>query len=276
VRHAYVLPVDSFVTGTVPLVDHAKGKLLYNELAPLYDLAVWRDTRREVEGLLSLIRRFRPTSRTVLDLGCGVGRHAGALSAIGFSVTGVDLSPAMLAVARRRNPTCRFVTGDFRSIRLRAAFDVAIIMWTTFNYLGSNEDIDAFSETVSANLANDGLLIVDVANYAAQSRDAYERQHANTHHVLRLQIVKHVYRGYNVGLYSYRIRDLLTGESVDCIDQEIARVYRVDELMNFGASAFTVEGVFGDYDLSDFTDSRSPRILIAYRHRADKQSERIQ
>ncbi|MYE32588.1 MAG: class I SAM-dependent methyltransferase, partial [Chloroflexi bacterium] len=40
--------------------------------------------------------------RDVLELGCGTGRVAVPLAASGVRVTGVDLSPAMLALARDR------------------------------------------------------------------------------------------------------------------------------------------------------------------------------
>jgi trans-aconitate methyltransferase len=269
-RQQYILPVDSVVAGRIPLVDHARRKLLYNELASLFDLAVHRDSHREVDAIMSLVQRLRPESKTLIDLGCGVGRHAGLLSRCGFNVTGIDISPAMLAVARKRYPACAFLAGDFRSHRLQYQSDIAIIMWTTFNYLGSDDEVDSFFRTVSANLVEDGLLIVDVANYAVKNTATYERHHANVRYSLNLQISKSLYHGHNIGLYRYHIRDLATDNSIDCIDQEIARVYSMEDLTTLAAPTFSVKGAFGDYDLSAFDRSRSPRIIVAYRHNAIK------
>ena len=48
----------------------------------------------------------------VLDLGCGTGRHAGAMATAGATVVGVDLDEAMLAKARADHPGVRFVALD--------------------------------------------------------------------------------------------------------------------------------------------------------------------
>jgi SAM-dependent methyltransferase len=59
-----------------------------------------RATDREVALLTSLLDL--PPGAHVVDVGCGTGRHAVALAAAGLRVTGVDLSPAMLARAASR------------------------------------------------------------------------------------------------------------------------------------------------------------------------------
>ncbi|MFD6230845.1 class I SAM-dependent methyltransferase [Streptomyces sp. NPDC060232] len=59
------------------------------------------------------------TGRAVADLGCGPGRVTAHLNALGVRAFGVDLSPAMVAVARRTYPGLRFEVGSM------AALDVA-------------------------------------------------------------------------------------------------------------------------------------------------------
>jgi trans-aconitate methyltransferase len=48
----------------------------------------------------------------ILDLGCGTGRHAAAMTARGAQVVGMDADPAMLARARVEHPEVRFVEAD--------------------------------------------------------------------------------------------------------------------------------------------------------------------
>ncbi|MFH9860682.1 class I SAM-dependent DNA methyltransferase [Streptomyces sp. NPDC017202] len=48
----------------------------------------------------------------VADLGCGPGRVTGHLASLGLSMSGLDLSESMLAVARRENPGIRFERGS--------------------------------------------------------------------------------------------------------------------------------------------------------------------
>jgi SAM-dependent methyltransferase len=66
---------------------------------------------------------------SVLELGCGPGTDAGALSE-GRRYVGVDLSLAQLAIARRRVPDARFVLGDLTSMSFRpASFDGVVALY---------------------------------------------------------------------------------------------------------------------------------------------------
>ncbi len=55
-------------------------------------------------------------ARGVLDVGCGPGHVAGYLSERGLEATGVDLSPAMVEIARRLNPKIPFHVADMREL----------------------------------------------------------------------------------------------------------------------------------------------------------------
>src|SRR5512136_1188758 len=68
--------------------------------APVYmDNSFTNSTINEVDFLVKELR-LKP-SATILDVGCGTGRHAIELARRGFAVTGVDLSSGMLAEARK-------------------------------------------------------------------------------------------------------------------------------------------------------------------------------
>jgi SAM-dependent methyltransferase len=54
----------------------------------------------------------------VADLGCGTGRVTAYLAAAGLDVAGVDLSPEMLAIARRNHPGLRFSQGSLLDLDL--------------------------------------------------------------------------------------------------------------------------------------------------------------
>lgn len=76
-----------------------------------------------------------PKRGAVLDLGCGGGEPiAGALIRAGHQVTGVDASPPLLALARERHPTERWVPGDMRDLALDCTFD-GLIAWDSFFHL---------------------------------------------------------------------------------------------------------------------------------------------
>ncbi len=79
--------------------DHAWQKL-FDSHAPNYmQNAFTGNTRAEVEFLLDLLQL--PAGSTILDVGCGTGRHSVALAERGYRVTGVDISAGMLAEAKK-------------------------------------------------------------------------------------------------------------------------------------------------------------------------------
>jgi SAM-dependent methyltransferase len=65
----------------------------------------------------------------VIDLGCGPGQVAGYLSERGTQTVGLDLTPAMLAVARRRNPALPLVRGDLFALPVRSASVDGVVAW---------------------------------------------------------------------------------------------------------------------------------------------------
>lgn len=71
-------------------------------------------------------------SLTIMDVGCGTGRHAIELSKRGYTVTGIDLSETQLARAREKaelnNLKIDFLKQDARNLPFRNEFDVAIML----------------------------------------------------------------------------------------------------------------------------------------------------
>ncbi len=61
-----------------------------------------KDYVGEAAALADIIRAHDPSARTLLDVGCGTGRHMKELHSLGFTCVGTDLSPAMLTKAKSR------------------------------------------------------------------------------------------------------------------------------------------------------------------------------
>lgn len=65
---------------------------------------------------------------SVLDAACGTGRHAAYVASLGCEATGIDQSQEMLAIARSKVPSGRFVVGDVRSMPFAdGEFDAAVV-----------------------------------------------------------------------------------------------------------------------------------------------------
>jgi len=72
------------------------------------------------EAWTKLLRTCLPADPArVVDLGCGTGTLSALATDLGHSVTGIDLSPRMLALARRKVPAATFVEGDAADPQLR-------------------------------------------------------------------------------------------------------------------------------------------------------------
>src|SRR5437588_4376384 len=102
----------------------------------LYDDTLRERTPIEIDQLEALLQ-LRPPIQ-ILDLPCGQGRHAIELARRGYEVTGVDLSEAMLSVARERaertGVRARFVLGDMREPLQGGHFDLILNLFTSLGY----------------------------------------------------------------------------------------------------------------------------------------------
>jgi len=142
---------------------------MFGDYSAYYDL-LYRDKDHdgEVSYIDSLIRKYGCGARTILDLGCGSGKHALLLAEKGYEITGVDRSDGMLSVARLRlaegKPEAtspRFLQGDIRTVRLGNAYDVVISLFHVFSYQAGNEDLRAALATVRTHLNPGGIFIFD-------------------------------------------------------------------------------------------------------------------
>jgi ubiquinone/menaquinone biosynthesis C-methylase UbiE len=82
----------------------------------------------------------------VVELGCGTGRVTAHLSGLGLAASGIDLSPGMLAVARRTYPGLRFTEGSMLSVDLPAASLAAVVSWYSVIHLSPDQLPTAIAE----------------------------------------------------------------------------------------------------------------------------------
>src|SRR5437870_13900235 len=102
----------------------------------LYDEYLAERTPVEIDQLEALLT-LRPPCR-ILELPCGQGRHAIELARRGYDVTGVDLSPYLLRVAKARAEAAgvgvRWLEGDMRRPLAGDTFDLVLNLFTSFGY----------------------------------------------------------------------------------------------------------------------------------------------
>jgi SAM-dependent methyltransferase len=132
----------------------------YTRFARFYD-RIMGDRSDEIGRLQAYISRYLPGAQSLLELGCGTGALLADLSP-GLSVTGIDRSPEMLAVAAQTVPGARLVLGDMTAFSLPERFDVIICMFDTLNHVQSFAGWLTLFSSVHDHLADGGLFIFDV------------------------------------------------------------------------------------------------------------------
>ena len=144
----------------------------------VYDDYLAERTPVEVDQIEALLRMKPP--RRVLDLPCGQGRHSIELARRGYDVTGVDLSPFMLDVARTRAAAAgvqvRWLEGDMRRPPGGESFDVILNLFTSFGYFADPADDQLVLTAGMAMLAAGGRFLLEVINGARVMNDFQSRE----------------------------------------------------------------------------------------------------
>jgi ubiquinone/menaquinone biosynthesis C-methylase UbiE len=82
----------------------------------------------------------------VADIGCGPGRVTAHLASLGLDVSGIDLSPEMVALARRTYPSLRFEEGSMMALDLADNELGAILAWYSLVHTSPEQLPVAFAE----------------------------------------------------------------------------------------------------------------------------------
>jgi SAM-dependent methyltransferase len=97
----------------------------------------------------------------IVDIGCGSGVLARALTDAGFNVLGIDASPAMIELARTTAPAARFDIASFDEATLPPCRAI-IAMGEVLNY-GTLDRVRTFIRNAATALSPGGLLLFDIA-----------------------------------------------------------------------------------------------------------------
>lgn len=137
----------------------------------VYDIAFAWDPRPEVQRLLFLARECGVTPCTALELGCGTARLFPPLSENVPSLVGIELNPAMAALARARTSAlnaqsphtqCQIAVGDMSRFALGRQFDLIYSSANTIRHLLTEPAIRGLFRCVADHLAPSGVFIVDL------------------------------------------------------------------------------------------------------------------
>jgi SAM-dependent methyltransferase len=135
---------------------------VYGETARYYDrLYAFKDYAGEVSKLLAIVDQdLHSGGRRLLDVACGTGLHLQHLKEH-FDAEGLDVSPELLEIARKRNPTLVLHQADMRTFALVARYDVITCLFSSIGYMTTLDDLQRAIGRMAAHLVPGGLLVVE-------------------------------------------------------------------------------------------------------------------
>lgn len=126
-------------------------------------------TVTEVNFLVRTLGLTNGQPREILDVPCGHGRHAIALSEHGHTVTGVELNQHFVATAKAAATTTgvspHFLQGDMREIAFTSEFDIVLNLFTSLGYFDDEHDDERFFAGAFRALRPGGTFVVDFINH---------------------------------------------------------------------------------------------------------------
>lgn len=134
---------------------------VFDNYAKYYNLLYKdKDYIAEANYILRLIKKFSPNKRTILELGCGTGKHAKLLEQKGYDVFGIDLSEIMLEQAKSIGVKCALQ--DCRTFRVDKNFDIVLSLFHVASYQATENDINDYFDTAAYHLEKGGVFIFDL------------------------------------------------------------------------------------------------------------------
>jgi SAM-dependent methyltransferase len=140
--------------------------LYSRHLSFIHDTAFGDFSRRVAPEVVRILHRAGIRDGTVIEVGCGSGELARRLTAAGFTVYGFDVSPAMIARARRRAPDATFRVADLTTAAIPRCEAVVSIGEVVTYARGGLPVLRRFFRRVHDALPPGGLLLFDFMHSA--------------------------------------------------------------------------------------------------------------
>jgi len=198
-----------------------------------------------------------PPQATIWDLACGKGRHSIYLAEKGFDVTGTDLSVQSITAAREfEHKQLSFFQHDMRDGFRINYFDYIFNLFTSFGYFDNDKDDLRVLKNVAKSLKNNGIFVMDFLNVHHVAANLVPEEIKVLSNV-KFHITRNIADGYIVKAISFET------EGRQHQHQEKVRAFTLEELTHlFTQAGLSINKIFGDYQLNEFDQRQSPRLIL--------------
>lgn len=249
----------------------------FDQFAPFYD-ADYRDYDEDISLLLMLADQ---ADGPVLELGSGTGRALLPLAMQGHTLTGIDSSPALHELARKKIDAAgcaghvNLIDGDMRTVSLpQTDHAFAYCVSNTLMHCTTPADQIAAMQTAFNHLRTGAVFLIDLFNpdipHLLRVENATELADSWTDPETGKCVLKWCVRSVDLAeqlqetLFIYE-ENLPNGQSTRTVCPFVLRfLWRSEGELMLRAAGFDVEAVWGDFDGSDY-DSASERLIFLAR-----------
>ena len=223
----------------------------YDNLASQYDKLFldWQATTQEQAVILEKIfeQYGFDKSAQILDCACGIGTQAIGLAAMGYQVTGSDISDMEIAEAKVRaeknQVSVCFEHADFRALSDTFArqFDIVIAMDNALPHMLTGDDLASAVRSIVHQVRDGGLFVASIRDYDAllQTKPPYSPPYIHkTDRGQRVSFQTWTWEGENYRLIQYIMddEDALQVSKFECEYRATRRQELTDLLLANGCS----------------------------------------
>ena len=218
-----------------------------------------RNEKEAEELVCEIIHELQPNpGASMLDLGCGNGRHAKYLAARGFHVTGIDLAFSSIQQARAWEcETLRFYRHDMREPFGDSCFDYVFNFFTSFGYF-SGEENDRVIQNMVNSVRRHGFVMIDYMNVThcvnGLVREEEKEIDGIVYRINRWTDEKYVYKRIEV--------DNVQAESPFIYTEKVMKLNEKDFREMLEKNGLKPIKVYGDYKLNEYQVETSPRLIL--------------
>ena len=218
-----------------------------------------RNEKEAKQFIENLFRFFNPDKNAkVLDLACGKGRHAITINALGFDVTGLDLSTNSIQYAKKKTSnSLRFDVHDMRKVYNPAIkFDIILNLFTSFGYFDNESEDISVLKAVHTQLTDEGFFLLDYLNVFYAEKNLVQLEKKDIDGTL-FSIERKVFDGF--------IRKKITAQTKNSRQtfEEQVKYLTVDDFKKyFHDAGLNLIHIFGNYFLEEYNKENSPRLIM--------------
>lgn len=221
----------------------------------LYKNRDYNEAQHFLDNLLQFLNLDRGSH--ILDLACGKGRHSVYLNKLGYQVTGADLSSYNVQQASlNANETLRFIKHDMREVIAENTFDAVFNVFTSFGYFKDDSDNQKVLHAVSKELKPEGVFVLDFLNIH-QTIDRLNPSEVKEIDGLTFKITKEIRSGF-----IFKNIQVFDGDKSFGFQERVQALSEKQLKLLIESSGLEVIHCFGDYELSKYDSSLSPRIIL--------------